>query len=44
MSLVLTGGIVGGILGPEAAKFTRTWLPTEFAGTYLSLIGFAIAS
>ncbi|MEZ5651209.1 MAG: MFS transporter [Burkholderiaceae bacterium] len=44
ISLVLTGGIVGGILGPEAAKITRTWLHTEFAGTYLSLIAFAVVS
>lgn len=44
MSLVLTGGIMGGIVGPETAKWSRTWLPTEFSGTYLTLIGFAVAS
>ncbi len=44
LSLVLTGGIMGGILGPELAKWSRTWLSTEFSGTYLTLIGFAIVS
>ncbi len=44
MSLVLTGGIMGGIVGPETAKWSRDWLPTEFSGTYLTLIGFALAS
>lgn len=41
ISLVLAGGIVGGIIGPEAAKFTRGLFEVQFAGTYLSLIGFA---
>ncbi|MEZ5739939.1 MAG: MFS transporter [Burkholderiaceae bacterium] len=44
ISLVLTGGIMGGIIGPETAKWSRTWLPAEFSGTYITLIGFAIAS
>ncbi len=44
MSLVLTGGIVGGIIGPEVSKWSRTWLPTQFAGTYLTLMGFAVLS
>lgn len=44
MSLVLTGGIMGGVIGPELAKWSRTWLETDFSGTYLTLIGFAVAS
>jgi MFS family permease len=44
ISLVLTGGIVGGIIGPEVARWSRTALPQEFAGTYLMLGGFALAS
>lgn len=44
ISLVLTGGIAGGVIGPEVSKWSRTWLPTQFAGTYLTLIGFALAS
>lgn len=44
MSLVLAGGIMGGIVGPETAKWSRTLLPAEFSGTYLTLIGFAVFS
>jgi MFS family permease len=44
ISLVLTGGIAGGIVGPAASQWSRTWLPTQFAGTYLTLMGFALAS
>lgn len=44
MSLVLTGGIAGGVLGPEISKWSRGWLPTQFAGTYLTLVGFALGS
>jgi MFS family permease len=44
ISLVLTGGIVGGIIGPEIARWSRTALPQEFAGTYLMLGVFALAS
>lgn len=44
ISLVLTGGIVGGVLGPEISKWSRTWLPTQFSGSYLTLVGFALCS
>ncbi len=44
ISLVLTGGIAGGVIGPEVAKWSAGWLPTKFAGTYLTLIGFALLS
>ncbi len=44
ISLVLTGGIAGGVVGPEISKWSREWLPTQFAGTYLTLIGFALTS
>jgi len=44
ISLVLTGGIAGGVIGPEVSKWSREWLPTQFAGTYLTLVGFALAS
>ena len=37
ISLVLAGGIVGGVLGPELSKITRDLLPTVFAGTYAML-------
>jgi MFS family permease len=44
ISLVLTGGIAGGIVGPEVATWSRTWLDTKFAGSYLTLAGFAALS
>lgn len=44
ISLVLTGGIAGGVIGPELAIWSRTWLSTQFAGSYLTLAGFAAAS
>jgi MFS family permease len=44
ISLVLTGGIVGGVIGPEISKWSRTWLPTQFSGSYLTLAGFALLS
>jgi predicted MFS family arabinose efflux permease len=42
ISLVLAGGIVGGIFGPESTKFTRELLDTIFAGSFLSLTGLAM--
>ena len=44
ISLVLAGGIVGGIIGPELSIFTRTMLPAMFAGSYLTLAGFGVLS
>ena len=44
ISLVVTGGIAGGIIGPELAKWSSTALPTRFAGTYLTLVAFAFVS
>jgi MFS family permease len=44
ISLVLAAGIVGGVVGPELSKFTREALPTMFAGSYLALTVFALAS
>ncbi|MEO8165642.1 MAG: MFS transporter, partial [Betaproteobacteria bacterium] len=38
ISLVLAGGIIGGIFGPEGSKFTKSLLDTVFAGTFLSLV------
>ncbi len=42
ISLVLAGGIIGGLLGPESSKLTKDWLAVTYAGTYLSLVGFAV--
>jgi len=44
ISLVLAGGLVGGILGPGASRFTIDLLPQKFMGAYLVLIGFALVS
>ena len=44
ISLVLAGGIVGGIFGPESSKFTKDLLDTVFAGSFLSLVGLAMAA
>ncbi len=41
ISLVLAGGIVGAVVGPESSKLTRDlWMP--FAGSFLSLAVFAM--
>jgi len=42
ISLVLAGGLVGGIVGPETSKLTVDLLATRYLGAYLSLIGFLV--
>jgi len=42
ISLVLAGGLVGGIVGPEVSKFTVELLATRYLGAYLSLLGFLV--
>jgi len=42
ISLVLAGGLVGGILGPTTSRFTVDLLAPRFTGAYLALIGFAL--
>jgi predicted MFS family arabinose efflux permease len=42
ISLVLAGGLVGGIVGPEVSKHTIDLLETRYLGSYLSLIGFLV--
>lgn len=44
ISLVLTGGIAGGVVGPELAQWSRGALEHQFAGSYLSLCAFALIS
>jgi len=44
ISLVLAGGLVGGILGPTTSRFTVGLLEPRFTGAYLALIGFALAT
>jgi MFS family permease len=40
ISLVLAGGLVGGLVGPEVSKHTVDLFSTRFLGAYLSLILF----
>ncbi len=42
ISLVMAGGLVGGVLGPQTSKYTKDILPAEFLGSYLALIGFCV--
>jgi len=44
ISLVLAGGLVGGILGPTTSRWTIELLAPKFMGAYLVLIGFALAT
>ena len=38
ISLVLAGGLVGGLIGPEVSKFTVDALQAKYMGAYLSLL------
>ena len=44
ISLVLAGGLVGGIFGPALSRVTVNALEVPFAGAYLGLIVFSLAS
>jgi len=44
ISLVLAGGLVGGVLGPTTSRLTIDLLATKFVGAYLALIGFALVT
>jgi MFS family permease len=44
ISLVLAGGVLAGLLGPQTAKWAVDWLaPVTFAGIYLAMACFSIA-
>ena len=42
ISLVMAGGLVGGIIGPEMSKHTRDMFDVPFLGAYASLIVFCL--
>jgi len=42
ISLVLAGGLVGGVVGPEVSKFTLDLASTRFLASYASLFGFCL--
>lgn len=44
ISLTLAGGILGGILGPEVGKWTRTLIEPAFAASYAALALVALLS
>jgi len=44
VSLVLAGGLVGGIFGPTLSRFTVDLVGPKFAGAYLALIVFALVT
>ena len=44
ISLVLAGGLVGGILGPTTSRATVGLLEPRFTGAYLALIAFSVLS
>lgn len=42
ISLVLAGGLVGGIIGPAISRLTIDSLAPRFMGAYLALVGFVL--
>ena len=44
VSMVLAGGLIGAVAGPNLARLTRNALPVEFAGAYSALALVALAS
>ncbi|HKO87168.1 MAG TPA: MFS transporter [Burkholderiales bacterium] len=40
ISLVLAGGLVGGIIGPATSQWTKDILPTAYLGAYIALLAF----
>jgi len=42
VSLVMAGGLLGAVIGPNLANWTRELLPTPFVGAYLALAGVAV--
>jgi len=44
VSLVLAGGLIGGVLGPNIATRTKAWTSTPFVGAYLALAVVALVA
>jgi MFS family permease len=42
VSLVMAGGLIGAVVGPNLAAVTRGWSDAPFAGAYLALAGVAV--
>ena len=44
ISLVLAGGIVGGVIGPESTRLSRDWFSTPFLGSFALLALYALVA
>ena len=44
VSMVLAGGLLGAVAGPNLASHTRSWFSVPFVGAYVALFGVALAS
>lgn len=44
VSLVLAGGLLGAVAGPNLASYARDWFSVPFTGAYLALVGVASLS
>ena len=44
VSLVMAGGLIGAVLGPNLAQYTRTLMSVPFAGAYVALAAVALLS
>jgi len=44
ISFVMAGGVVAALVGPNLANWTRQWLATPFAGSFLALTGIMLLS
>jgi MFS family permease len=44
VSLVMAGGLIGAVLGPNLAQYTRTLMSVPFAGAYVALAVVALMS
>lgn len=42
VSLVMAGGLIGAVAGPNLASLTRNWFAVPFAGAYLALAAVAL--
>jgi predicted MFS family arabinose efflux permease len=44
ITLVLAGGVVGGLIGPQTARLGRDWLAAPFQGSFVVLAAFALVA
>ncbi|CAM3940578.1 MFS transporter [Bordetella tumbae] len=44
VSMVMAGGLLGAVLGPNLASYSKAWLATPFMGAYLALVVVALVA